>query len=155
MGREVRRVPADWQHPKYEQHEIYDRPYLSGRFKPLNKDYAEDAKNFLSMANEKGLQEAIEYYGRAPDKNNYMPDWPESECTHLMMYENTSEGTPISPAFDTPEGLARWLADNNASAFGASGATYEQWLATAKRGWAPSAIMDDHGFRSGVEAMAS
>ena len=155
MSREVRRVPADWQHPKYDAEEIRDRPYLNGRFKPLLKNYARDAEDFLGRAVEEGLQAALEYYGRAPDRDDYMPEWPEAERTHLMMYETTSEGTPISPAFETPEELARWLTDNNASAFGASGATYEQWLATAKRGWAPSAIVDDHGFRSGVEAMAS
>jgi hypothetical protein len=55
--------------------------------------------------------------------------------------------------FWTIEELARWLADHNASAFGGSTATYEQWLATCKRGWVPSAVSDSvHGFRSGVEA---
>jgi len=57
-----------------------------------------------------------------------------------MMYENTSEGTPISPPFETPEELARWLADNNASAFGGMTATYEQWLATCKGLYAPSMV---------------
>lgn len=34
---------------------------------------------------------------------------------------------PISPVFKTPEQLARWLADNKASAFANCTATYEQW----------------------------
>ena len=71
-----------------------------------------------------------------------------------MMYEDTTEGTPISPAFATPEELARWLADTGASAFGDSTATYEQWLHVCKGGWAPSAVIDINGMRSGVEAMA-
>jgi len=70
-----------------------------------------------------------------------------------MMYETTSEGTPISPAFATPEELAQWLADNGASSFGSSTASYESWLRVAKGGWAPSAIMDQNGLRSGVEAL--
>ena len=45
-----------------------------------------------------------------------------------QMWETTSEGSPISPVFATPEDLARWLADTGASAFGSQGATYEQWL---------------------------
>jgi dihydroxy-acid dehydratase len=52
----------------------------------------------------------------------------------------------------TPEELARWLADNNASAFASMTATYEQWLATCKRGWSPSAILENGELKSGVEA---
>jgi len=44
------------------------------------------------------------------------------------MYETCTEGTPISPVMDSLETLARWLADNGASAFGEMTATYEQWL---------------------------
>jgi hypothetical protein len=68
------------------------------------------------------------------------------------MYETTSEGTPISPAFSTKEELARWLENNNSSAFGKSTATYEQWLAMINAGWAPSAIVTSQGLVSGVEA---
>ncbi|MCK5445108.1 MAG: hypothetical protein KAI73_05745, partial [Rhodospirillaceae bacterium] len=73
--------------------------------------------------------------------------------THWQMYETTSEGTPISPPMETPELLARWLADNNASAFAKDTATYEQWLSTIKRGFAPSAIMGDGKLESGVAAL--
>ncbi len=72
------------------------------------------------------------------------------EPTHIMMYETCTEGTPISPAFETPEDLARWLTDNNASAFGSMTATYEQWLSTCERGWALSAVCDSSGIHSGV-----
>lgn len=144
MGREVRRVPADWQHPRDE----------SGEFKPLiDEGYAEAAKDFMEMATSKGFQEAVDYYGRVPDNNDYMPDWPAEQRTHLMMYENVSEGTPISPAFATPEELARWLADNEASAFGRDTAPYEWWLAVARGGWAPSAAIVDGRMVSGVEAI--
>lgn len=82
-----------------------------------------------------------------------MTDWDDSECTHYMMYEDCSEGTPISPAFKTPEELARWLADNGASAFADMTATYEQWLQTCKIGSAPSAVFStETGIISGVEA---
>ena len=43
----------------------------------------------------------------------FTPDWPDSERTHWQMYEQTSEGTPISPVMESPEALARWLVDNN------------------------------------------
>lgn len=139
MSREVRRVPADWVHPKEY-----------GRFKPLLDHYQTAHDDFMGTLRSEGLQAAIDYYGVAPDINDYMPDWPDEERTHLMMYESTSEGTPLSPAFATPEELARWLADNNASAFGSMTASYEQWLATCRQGWAISAVMVDGVMTSGV-----
>lgn len=72
-----------------------------------------------------------QWAGQRPHKDDYMPNWLAEQRTHLMMYEDTSEGTPISPAFATPEELARWLADNGASIFGNSTATYERWLQIA------------------------
>jgi hypothetical protein len=79
-----------------------------------------------------------------------MPEWTMEGAVMLVMYEDTSEGTPISPAFETPEELAYWLANNGASAFGAMTASYEEWLITIKKGYAVGAIMDSRGFRSGV-----
>lgn len=147
MGREVRRVPADWQHPKDE---------LTGSYKPLfpGEQYKANAEGFLEKANAEGLQEAIDWYGQAPNQNDYMPDWPASERTHYMMYEDTSEGTPISPAFATPEDLARWLAETGASSFGSQTASYEGWLRVAQGGWAPSAVSIGGGpLVSGVDAL--
>ncbi len=144
MGREVRRVPADWQHPKDEH---------TGRFKPLYEGdrYEPRRKDFEEKLAAEGMQAAIDWCGNPPNKEDYMPDWPEAEKTHLMMYEDTSEGTPISPAFKTPEELARWLADNGASSFGGMTASYEAWLNVARGGWAPSMVVENGVARSGVE----
>lgn len=170
MGREVRMVPAEWQHPKYppDHHEDWRR----GRYIPLfesgfaqreadwNKGYALWQEGKVEIGGEirdRKPEDGPTYSqwdGDRPSPEDYMPDWPREQRTHLMMYENTSEGTPISPAFATPEELARWLADNGASSFGSSTATYEQWLRVCKGGYAPSMVMDGNGLRSGVEAMS-
>lgn len=142
MGREFRKVPADWQHP---------RDSRTGHFTPLMDGYEKDAVEFKAKMAAEGLQAAIDYFGQAPDQNNYMPDWPESERTHLMMYEDCSEGTPISPAFVTPEELAHWLADNKASSFGSMTATYEQWLNVCRGAFAVSMVIDNGVMKSGVE----
>lgn len=73
-----------------------------------------------------------------------------------QMWETTSEGSPISPVFASPEELARWLADTGASAFGPLHESYESWLKMIKgSGWAPSGVIDSRGeIRSGVAAAA-
>ena len=154
MGREVRRVPADWQHPKHEVPD-YRAGRMVERYKPLypGERYAPDAADFMAKANADGLQAAIDWHGQAPDANDYMPAWPAEQRTHLMMYEDTSEGTPISPAFKTPEELARWLTDTGASAFGGQTGSYEGWLRVARGGWAPSMVASAAGVVSGVDAL--
>lgn len=168
MGREVRRVPADWQHPK-EQVLEWSAGRMVERYKPLlpgesyqaqvdgwdeecakwkagwRPDYCDDAES-RAMCYE-------QYNGQRPHRDNYMPNWPESERTHYMMYEDTSEGTPISPAFETPEELAHWLAETGASAFGDGGASYEGWLRVANGGYAPSMVVTAQGVMSGVDAL--
>lgn len=73
-----------------------------------------------------------------------------------QMWETTSEGSPISPVFASPEELARWLADNKASTFGRMTADYETWLKMiVGSGWAPSVVTSQEtGIVSGVEAAA-
>lgn len=143
MGREVRRVPKDWEHPMRE----------NGRYIPLLSGYAKDAVEFLKIANTEGLQEAVEYFGCCPNKENYMPEWSSDEAQYYMMYENTSEGTPISPAFKTAEKLARWLTKNDVSSFADQTATYESWLRVANGGYACSAIVRNGVIENGVDAL--
>jgi hypothetical protein len=109
MGREVRYVPPDWQHPIKE-----------GRYKPLRQ---------LDM-----------------------PHWKNGEATHIQMYETTSEGTPISPVMDTPEHLARWLVDNEISAYAGQTASYEAWLVVAQGRTIISGVVTSKGVISGAEA---
>lgn len=174
MSREVRRVPADWQHPRYPN-DHYER-HLRGRYIPLSdggfagadaewtegfnlwrsgyvKSYGDNPLEAVDPA-EHGPR-FTEWHGARPSPDDYMPEWPEAERTHLMMYETTTEGTPKSPPFATPEELARWCADNGVSAFGSMTATYEEWLGVARGGWAPSMVLTvGSGIQSGVAAVA-
>jgi hypothetical protein len=72
-----------------------------------------------------------------------------------QMWEITSEGSPMSPVFDTPGALARWLADSGASAFGKQTATYDQWLAMIRAGSSISAVSHGQRLMSGVAFVAS
>lgn len=167
MGREVRRVPADWQHPKDWAPNLRTGQ-MEERYKALlpGEDYqrrvdewdAECAKwkagwrpDYCTDPDSRAMFYE-QYAGQRPHRDDYMPDWPAEQRTHFMMYEDTSEGTPISPAFATPEELARWLTDTGASAFGDMTADYEHWLRIARGGWAPGLIIADGVMESGVQA---
>lgn len=162
MGREVRMVPADWQHPKNSKGEYI--PLFKSGCANEQREWDEGLALWLQGLRDdyKGNTESHDqrrdiygwtaYAGRRPAAEDYMPDWPRERRTHFMMYENTSEGTPLSPAFLTPEELARWLADTGANAFAGETATYEQWLATVSSGWALSLQISRQGLRSGVAA---
>src|SRR5215510_8017307 len=104
MGREVRRVPPGWEHPRDE----------AGRYVPL----FDGAK----------LAEAVAYYEvheaewraeygddlggeERPDPAEYAPAWSPEEATAWCIYENVSEGTPWSPVVSDPEALQAWLVE--------------------------------------------
>lgn len=159
MGREVRRVPASWEHPKDDQ----------GNLIPLHDGFAErlagwnkgNAKwqeglrddwngGWVPIGPEIASKTYEEWDGECPTQSDYMPNWPTEERTHYQMYETCTEGTPISPVMDSPEKLARWLADNRASAFGSQTATYEQWLGMIGEGSSPSMAIIGGVMQTGV-----
>lgn len=162
MGREVRMVPKDWEHPKNERRFI---PLCEGFNERLKDWKTQNAKWNEGLRDDwQGGWKALEgdeldmtyseWAGEKPKKEDYMPEWKPEEKTHFMMYEDTSEGTPVSPAFETPEELARWLTDNNASAFAGQGASYEGWLRVCKGGYAPSMVISNGAMQSGVDAFS-
>jgi hypothetical protein len=145
MGRELRMVTADWEHPRDDDWYV-----------PLRYGYQRDCEEFQQDVEKHGLEWALKEWGGEPLEERYMlPDATPEELTHYMMYDNSfTAGQPISPAFETKEELARWLADTGASAFGRLTATYEAWLATIERGHAISAFFSSStGLISGVEAV--
>jgi hypothetical protein len=98
------------------------------------------------------LGEYWEFVGGLPLRESYRPKWSEDERTHFQMYENVSEGTPLSPVMESPESLARWLADNNADAGAGQTATYEEWLRVCLGNPAPTFGTCDGRTVNGVSA---
>lgn len=162
MGREVRKVPPDWQHPKvYRYGEEKYQPMYDTSFKEAEADWLADFDRIrageMTELEKECYPEGLMAWANdesPPNPKYYMPDWPDEERTHFQMYEDTSEGTPISPVMEGPEALARWLAETGASSFGHSTATYEQWLPICKGGFAPSMVIAGGRALSGVEAMS-
>jgi hypothetical protein len=135
MGREVRRVPPDWQHPTDES---------SGRHKPLyygaGGRFERQASDWLKAANEwdagthpgrarhPELLFYQDYYGGPPEAEDYMLVGVSDEaCTHYQLYENTSEGTPCGPPFLTLDEVAEHAAEH-ATTFASLKADKATWL---------------------------
>lgn len=80
---------------------------------------------------------------------------PVPEGPAYQLWETVSEGSPVSPSFETPEELAQWLSDNYDNKL--YRLSYEKWLAFINGpGWAPSAVGGGpEGFISGVEFIAN
>ena len=142
MSREVRRVPASWEHPKNEQ----------GHYVPHHEHFPYNQEEIEEGLRDGWLDNNPPNYGC-----DVMPQWLEPERTHYQMYESVTEGTPISPVMESPEALARWLADNKASAGPYATATYDQWLAMINTGSSIGSFVWNRATgetMSGVEAVS-
>ena len=97
--------------------------------------------------------------GRDPRHEEAYKAWEDFEPPEgdaYQIWETTSEGSPITPPFETPEALAQWCVDNRTSTFGDNTMSYDHWLKFIQRpGWAPSAVaIEGVGVMSGVEFTA-
>lgn len=57
----------------------------------------------------------------------------------FQLWETVSEGSPISPVFDSAEGLARWMTQNRCTVDGPM-RSYDAALRFVQAGWAPSFV---------------
>jgi hypothetical protein len=122
MGREIRRVPPNWQHPVNEPCKHYmsapQHRCPPGRcFDSMYDEAYEDAADeWLKECCEFKPNEDAKYYwdwnGNPPDKAHYRPRWREGEATWYQVYETVSEGTPVSPPFATRDELVEYLVVN-------------------------------------------
>lgn len=121
MGREVRPVAIGWEHPRLPG------TYGDGspRYRPLH------SREDLRLHLEWDIDHPDDQIDIDPD--DYMPPIPEGHQFAWALYETTTEGTPASPQFATPEELADWCA-GGATVFGDIKWTREQWLASFKDG---------------------
>jgi hypothetical protein len=147
MGREVKRVPLDFDWPMGVIWPGFMGGYCSN-MDYISKRKEKDSCYYCNLYRKiSGEDYDLEAQHNCP---NYERQVPEGDG--WQMWETTSEGSAISPVFETPEKLAQWLADNKASAFGSDTATYDEWLSMIKAGWSPGAVYTPgKGLVSGVK----
>lgn len=124
MGRELKRVPMDFDYPlNTVWYGYYDR-----YFNFCHENYSGGCEACKAYAKIKGV--TMHSYG-CPDFETFynlptMPvDPPEGEGYQL--WETTSEGSPKSPVFETLEELCEWCAEN-ATTFANYKATKDEWM---------------------------
>lgn len=148
MGREIRRVPSDWIHPKQtrriwtgQDYETVETSY----YRPLyDKDYETAAQEWIAEFDQwragthPHQSDDCRYYweyANTPDEETHRSrKWTDEQATHYQIYETVSEGTPVSPVFATLDELVEWCVTQGYSRYAA-----EQF---AKHGWVPSMVME-------------
>lgn len=129
MGREIRRVPENWEHPKrkdeYTGKEGF-RPMFQQDFREAYSEFEKDLKEWYreQKAFEKGKEFKLKDKTYSKVNGNTYEDWageppvPPSPYDYMpigkwyQLFENVSEGTPLSPPFATKKELIDWLSDN-------------------------------------------
>ena len=107
MGREIRMVPPNWEHPKNN----YGN-YIPMHDETFDNAFAEYIKDYNAWENKthEDYDESISFGDRfgciSPD--GYRPEFKKSP-TWYQVYETVSEGTPVTPPFKTKEELVEYL----------------------------------------------
>jgi len=117
-------VPPGWEHPRDEH----------GRHIPLFDLNADPHEEFD--------EELPGTAGRLPA----MPRWAAEEATCYQVYENVTEGTPVSPVFDSLDDMRGWLVDQCYSHRAAEG--------FCRCGRAPTLVLRDGTVYPDVESAA-
>jgi len=144
MGREIRKVPANWEHPRKS----------NGNYQPMfNRFYGDAIAEWIENHNkwEDGTHDNLvdgsctkeEYpfyamWGGGPPTVEYYQTkkYAPEELTHIQLYEDTSEGTPKSPVFraDEFDKLCEYAAEHYTT-FASFRATKEEWAEMLKSGF--------------------
>jgi hypothetical protein len=128
MGREIRKVPPNWQHPKVETLRFTvgrELRYIDAPQPMYDRDYEDAAREWIdafvkwhvakeydSCADDDDKQKPYwEWEGNPPNRQYYRP-WKSEDATWFQLWETVTEGTPVSPPFETLEELTSYLAEH-------------------------------------------
>jgi hypothetical protein len=177
MGREIRMVPPNWDHPKVTRsngREGY-QPMVNESFEDAAKEWKDEFAKWEAgerpdycKGAEYQTMEFWEWNGSPPDRQYYKP-WKDEEATWFQLWETVSEGTPVSPPFATKEELVEYLVAHgdywdqsrreDVKAGRYCSMNCDPWpREVAERfvhgsGWAPSLVMTNGVISDGVRAL--
>lgn len=152
MGREIRKVAKGWQHPKNENGNY--KPQRETFFDDAFNDWLKDRQDFLDGKDESAKKHYSElttlnfhdWAGGPPEPGYYREvKWTEEEACCFQYYENVSEGTPLSPVFDSLKELEDWLVNEH----GHSRHAAQEFC---KSGYAPSFTMQAGVIKQGIDS---
>jgi hypothetical protein len=119
MSREIRRVPPSWQHPKDGDGNyipLHDESYAAAASTWVHDCIAWATGTHPDLIQSPELKTSYPFYWEwadyPPDAEQYRPHWLPDEASAYQVYENVTEGTPVSPVFTTRESLDQWLQDH-------------------------------------------
>ena len=134
MGREIRRVPPGWEHPKSARGYIplYDEDYETAATEwTKDNQLWQKGEHPDQIGHNDRPARFKDWGGDSPDSLYYRAKWTEKP-TYYQIYETVSEGTPTSPVFANLDEMKVWLLEEGFSEFAAS--------EFCKTGYAPSMV---------------
>ena len=172
MGRELRMVPPNWEHPKKATWDFRKNCSVDHYIPMHNRNFDEASANWIrefqkflaenpSGKNDKGYF-FWEWEGNPPVKEQHQT-FTKAEATWFQVYETVSEGTPLTPPFQTKQEIVEYLTTK--------GDFWQQIDPSSWRGkaWSRAAaekfvevghamsfvVSPKHGIQSGHEALAN
>lgn len=119
MGREIRRVPSWWEHPRDSNGRYL--PCFDRSYDEALRDYRYCERLWEEGRHPSQLEWPYETQGLSfkqwddelPDPKYYRKEsWTEADAVQVQLYETITEGTPVSPRFDTVTELLAWMLTN-------------------------------------------
>jgi hypothetical protein len=160
MGREIRMVPPNWNHPRDKNGMIpmFDQFFEDAHAEWLESfdrirrgELTETETECYTGPGKTPLAEWLRDEGVPPNPAYYRP-WRDEGATWYQVWETITEGTPVTPPFSTLTELADHLATYGDD--WSNGRPYTRAAADAfvKRRWVPS-MMIEIGY-SGTDTVA-
>lgn len=164
MGREIRKVPPNWEHPRYTADTTTSVHQIGEYIPMLDADYEEAAQDWIRHFDQwrngehKSQSEVwcsdIKYYWEydSPPEPEYHRPAFTKEPTWYQGYETVSEGTPFTPPFGTQAELVDWLVANGDPVHGRI--TRQQAESFVEDAYAPSMVIQGGVLKGGIQAMS-
>lgn len=128
MGKQVKRVPVNFDWPKNKQWWGYELPEVMCQSCGGIGSIVQLLTPALLL---KGEIRQVENRERCPTcdgRGRIRPIIEIPTGTGYQLWDTAFGWRPLSPVFRSPEKLASWLAEENVHAFGIFTLSYEQWL---------------------------